>query len=518
MKRRDFIKTSLAASTLPIMINGMPVNLMSSPFNELMGFLGQENDRILVLINLVGGNDGLNTVIPIDRYDLLSKFRGQVIIPEKDVLKINDVVGLHPSLQGLKNLHDDAKLEIVQSVGYPNPNFSHFRSTDIWTSASDSDKVVTTGWLGRYLSEYHPDFPANYPNQDFTDPLSITIGGVVSETCQGHVASMGMALTPNGQFYDLNDIPYDSELDIRAGLELKYIKSIISQTNNYAETLKGALEKSTNLAEYPDAAQNQLSEQLKTVARLIAGGLKTKVYVVSLGGFDTHSDQVLSGNPLFGLHATLLQSVAEAVGAFQQDLKLHGLEDRVVGMTFSEFGRRILANASFGTDHGTSAPMFLFGSMVNPVIHGSNPYIPDEVTVRDNLDYQFDFRSVYYSLLMDWFEVPQDKLEKIMLGKFDYMQLIRSSSSVGESNLPQAHLSVYPNPVVNRAFINHTFDGTSAAKCSILDYTGRLLFESNINIINGNAIELDLSQFPSGTYIVKISNGKKFGTIKLMKI
>ncbi|MDH3710905.1 MAG: DUF1501 domain-containing protein, partial [Cyclobacteriaceae bacterium] len=360
MKRRTFFKRSMPL-TLPLWVGGFPINVSGHSLFDSLAATAGETDRVLVLIQLNGGNDGLNTVIPLDQYQNLSKVRTNVLIPKNQVLSLDGKLGLHPSMTGMLELSNQDKLCIVQSVGYPNPNLSHFRSTDIWTSASSAEEIVNSGWLGRYLEQKFEGFPEGYPNEEMPDPLSLTIGPIVSTTCQGPVNNMGMAITSTEAFSQLLTGGVDEAPDTPAGHELIYIRQIIQQTQVYLETIQNAASKANNLSPlYPEPGVNGLSDQLKIVAQLIAGGLKTKVYVVNIGGFDTHANQVVQGNPLQGAHANLLNRLSEAVFAFQDDLDKLGVEERVLGMTFSEFGRRIGSNSSFGTDHGAAAPQFLF--------------------------------------------------------------------------------------------------------------------------------------------------------------
>lgn len=205
MKRRSFIKTAAASTVLPVSLNGM--SLRSYQKGSLLSALSKRSakDKVLVLIQLNGGNDGLNTIIPLDQYAKLSKARSNVLIQESSVLtlKSNEKTGLHPKMGGLQNLYTNDKLNIVQSVGYPQPNFSHFRSTDIWMSASESDEVLTTGWVGRYLNKRFEGFPEDYPNANMEDPLAIQIGPLVSLAFMGPEANMGMAVTDPSSFYNL---------------------------------------------------------------------------------------------------------------------------------------------------------------------------------------------------------------------------------------------------------------------------------------------------------------------------
>ena len=192
MNRRNFLRNTGTAVSLPIFLNGLPVSAIAG--SPLFNSMNTDSDRVLVLIQLNGGNDGLNTLIPLDQYDNLHKHRSNVIIPSDSILDFTDTIGLHPNMAGIKSVYEEGQMGIIQSVGYPNQNRSHFRSTDIWTSASSSEEVITTGWIGRYLNSIHTDYPDAYPNDQYADPLAITMGNVVSETCQGMTANFSLTL------------------------------------------------------------------------------------------------------------------------------------------------------------------------------------------------------------------------------------------------------------------------------------------------------------------------------------
>ena len=406
MKRRDFLLSTLpAAAILPEVINGYSVKAFNSNSPLVQALLRGTTltDHVLVIVQLSGGNDGLNMVIPVADYSKYFNARSNVAIPENSVLPIAGVTGtgIHPAMTGLQTLFTEGKAKVIQAVGYPQPNFSHFRATDIWMSGSNSNQEVYSGWAGRYLNNEYPNFPTGYPSTDMPDPLAIQIGSTTSLTLQGPTVNMGMSITNPTNFYNLISGTTDPVPDTPAGKELKFIRQVNQQTQKYSTVIRTAANAVTQQSTYP--ANNSLADQLKIVARLVKGGLKTRVYMVSFGGFDTHSVQVNAADTTTGTHATLLGRVSAAIKAFQDDLKFLGVEERVVGMTFSEFGRRIKSNSSTGTDHGAAAPMFLFGSPVEAGMLGVNPTIPANATVNDNIPMQYDFRSIYATLLEKWF-------------------------------------------------------------------------------------------------------------------
>ncbi len=518
MKRRAFFKSAAAASVLPMSLNGMSLRTFGE--NSLLGVLGKRgnvSDRVLVLIQLNGGNDGLNMVIPLDQYSNLSKARSNVIIEESKVLGLSGTAktGLHPRMTGLQQMFNNGLVSAIQGIGYPQPNFSHFRATDIWMSASDSDKMVATGWMGRYLDKRYPNFPTGYPNTTMPDPVAVQIGPLVSLNFMGPSVSMGMAITDPTTFYNLLDGNTGSSGNTPKDLELAFIRDLTQQTNEYATVVKAAANKGKNLSTKYGSG-NSLADQLKIVARLINGGLKTPVYMVSLGGFDTHSNQVDSSDSTAGTHATLMQKLSDAIAAFQDDIKLMGVSDRVVGLTFSEFGRRIQSNASGGTDHGAAAPMFVFGEAVQPGIIGNNPTIPGTTTVNDNVPMQFDFRQVYASVLQDWFELPAADIKTLLNGSdFNTLPIFKSNPMGLEDFadlMTQIEISnVWPNPTTGKFKLSFNSDGGGKLGISVYNPLGeRVVFHEPKEYGSGSfEIEIDLSGFRKGNYIVQLTANQK---------
>ncbi|SDY38616.1 DUF1501 domain-containing protein [Hymenobacter psychrophilus] len=524
MQRRHFIQTTAAAAVVPTLLGGLPLGAYGfSP--ELYALTGgaTQTDRVLVLVQLNGGNDGLNTVLPLDQYSALMNARANIAIPEAAALRLNAATGLHPAMTGLKNLFDNQQLGLVQAVGYPNPNFSHFRATDIWTSASDSNVTITSGWAGRYLDSEFGGYPTGYPSAQNPDPLAISIGSVVSNCVQGPSVNMGMAIASTSSFYQLLTGSVDTAPNTPAGHEITFIRRVVQQTQVYTTAIQTAAVKAKNLsALYPAAGKNALADQLKIVAQLVAGGLQTRVYVCNLGGFDTHVSQVVAGDPTTGTHATLLGKVSEAIAAFQDDLGLLRVQDRVVGLTFSEFGRRIKSNSGNGTDHGAAAPLFVFGSSVNPRIHGTNPQLPASAAVNDQVPMQFDFRAIYASVLKDWFKVPQATLDALLPsagGAFPYVPVIRPEVVTGTHpaalNVPG--FRVWPNPVrEGRATAEFEAQG-GHVQVLLLDTVGREVRRALDRTVTAGPrhLPLDLSGLAAGAYYCQVREGQRSSSLLL---
>ncbi len=429
MKRRDFFKYTVPSLVLPAMLGGFKIKAFAG--SPLMQGLtnAQPDNKVLVVIQLAGGNDGLNTVIPIEFYNDYKNARSNIAVAQEKILKLNgyDKTGLNPSMVAMQQLFNEDKLAIIQAVSYPQPSFSHFRATDIWLTGEESSQDLNTGWMGRYLNKLYPDFPTHYPNTVMPDPLAIQIGSVVSPGLQGPAFPMAMAISnPDGFYNMLNEKSFGQNTSV-AQEQINFIRQVSEKTDAYADVIKAAAKKVIKQSDkFADKGKNSLSDQLKIVSRLIAGGLQTKIYMVSMGGFDTHAKQTETDDTSKGTHAALWQKVSDAIAAFMDDLALQQADDRVVGMTFSEFGRRIKSNASGGTDHGVAAPVFVFGKPVRSGIVGNNPVLPQNATVNDNIAMQNDFRAVYATLLKDWLGSKPADMPDILQKDFAALPLIKT--------------------------------------------------------------------------------------------
>lgn len=424
MNRRNFLRTTGALSLPALLSSGVAAD----PAGFFSQFINPDSDKILVLIRLSGGNDGLNTLIGLDQLANLQQVRPNVALAANQTLQLNDTTGLHGRMTGMKTLFDNGQLGAIQAVGYPNQNRSHFRSTDIWTAGSASNETETRGWLGRYLELEHPEFPLGYPNADFESPLAMTMGNVVSSTCQGTSANLSVVV--NNPFnYSYIAPGGDTMLPNNFyGDEVNYVRNLISQSNQYGAIVQDSANAGASMAD--TYTGGSLSDQLQNIATLISGGLGTKIYVATLGSFDTHSDQIQTGNELTGRHGDLLEELSSSIKAFMDDLELLGCADRVMGMTFSEFGRRIRSNQSNGTDHGDAGPLFLFGNCVQGGVLGNNPVIDPQVGQNVGVPFQHDFRDVYGSVLVDWFEVPEATVQTLFTGGFTYLPIAGGCANV----------------------------------------------------------------------------------------
>ncbi len=513
MDRRDFIRGS-AAFVLPLSLGGYTAKAMGlSPMLETLGEIASATDRVLVLIQLAGGNDGLNTVIALDQYAEYNRVRANVTIPENRVIKLTNATGLHPAMTGMKALYDAGRLSIIQGVTYPTPNQSHFRSTDIWMTASNANQYLTDGWAARYLTSQFPDYhPDRYPNASAPDPLAIQISATPSVLLRDDSGPMGVNLQDPDSFYrliggsrvdDTDSMPPNTY----AGRQITFIRQVQVQSQKYAGVIKTAADKARNMATYPARGQNTLADQLAIVARLIAGGLRTRVYVVSMGGFDTHATQVNAADRTQGTHARLLQRLSDAIKVFQDDIRLLGVENRVIGMTFSEFGRRVNSNIAGGTDHGTAAPQFIFGANVRGGLIGTNPNLTD--LTNNNLKMQYDFRDIYASILRQWFGVTNSQYSQVLSREFTQIPIIQTSRTDVTASVvaPQAlGLKNYPNPCSSATTIEYTLPKESTVRVEVYDMSGQMLtLAVNARQAAGTyTIPVNVETLPAGTYLYRL--------------
>lgn len=508
------------------MLSGLPVKVLAgTPLLDLLSTTA--NDKILIVIQLNGGNDGLNMIIPIDQYAALSKVRSNILIDEKKVLKLGNttVTGLHPSMTGIQNIYNSGKVRFLHDVGYNPANYSHFRSLDIWLQAnSDTTVPVTTGWMGRYLDQQYPGYPNGYPNDQDPDPLAIQMGSVVSSGLMGQYGIDGIAITDPANFAQLargNNVS-ENPPSTAYGRELSYIRRVTGQTQKYTDSVKKALTKGALLSSAWPQTGNDLASQLKLVAQMIAGGLKTKIYLVSQGGYDTHFNQVTTGATDQGAHASLLGNLSTAIYAFQDEMYRHSLEDRVVGITFSEFGRRIVSNGSLGTDHGTAAPMITFGTQVIPGALGKNPTITSGPGSADNLTPQTDFRQVYNSILKDWFGLSAAQLATVLPhpdgGNWEYVEIIKQPGKNYIFNKPDLLGVNMPNPFHSVTTIPfYAYKGRTILELwDVMGRKQRTLFDA-VMTEGSSSVQFDGQNLAPGIYYYRITTGGLTKTLPMIK-
>ena len=532
MDRRDFVRiSSLVGTGVLLKLNG--ISLHAAQPDGILESMAKSslNDKILVLIQLHGGNDGLNMVIPINQYGNYYNLRPNIAIPQSGTrhyitldpgLPANKQVGLHPDMVGSKAMYDAGHMAIIQNVSYENMNGSHFRSRDVWYMGGNYDDYFNSGWMGRYFEYFHPNYPTGYPSATIPDPLALEIGTGVSLAFhreQGIPA--GLSIQNPDAFYNLiNSVGAEEPTNFpptHAGDEIEYIMQIERQSNNYAERLRDVYDAGANSGTvYPDlypyiapsgALNNPLAPQLKIVSRLISGGIGTKIFLCRIGGFDTHANQVINNNTTMGSHAALMYHISSAVKAFYDDLANLGLADRVLTMTFSEFGRRVASNASYGTDHGNAAPMLVYGTCLNPGVYGDNPDLQN--LQNGNIPLQHDYRQVFTSVVKDWFGAPDAAIEHVKFENFvanrvDYVAC--KELSVSEIFRENLWLKCYPNPTNSSISISYLLQKETKVNIEVKDISGRVI--GNIpdapTVPGEHLVDFNLSRYANGTYFVTL--------------
>ncbi|HEY5233804.1 MAG TPA: DUF1501 domain-containing protein [Verrucomicrobiae bacterium] len=449
--RREFLRTTVLGSalswTVPAFLANTLTVLQTEAADTSKQIITGKDATILVVLQMAGGNDGINTVVPYSN-DFYHKARPRIGLTADKIIKINDDIGFHGAMGGFKNLYDSGNLAVVQGVGYPNPNRSHFRSTEIWQTASDSDRVEKYGWLGRYFDNACAG----------ADPtVGVTIGNQLPETFFAKTPQGVCFTNPQNYRFESNAHPKPGQTDMTeesykkmneldalensspapdggpgmtpddnsggsigslaagmpmtGGRAVDFITRTALDAQQSSEEIRNIAAKTQNQATYPGSP---LGNSLKLVAKLIGGGLPTRIYYVSQGGYDTHTNQVNTQQRLLG-------DLGDSMKAFVDDLKAQGNMQRVLVMTFSEFGRRVSDNANGGTDHGAAAPMFIVGGRMKAGLLGKYPSVAPQDLFEGDIKYNVDFRNVYAGILENWLKT---KSAPILGRQFEPMQLV----------------------------------------------------------------------------------------------
>jgi len=533
MKRRNFIQLTASASALSL----LPTEVFALFKSAGMTTCPDVNAKKIVLIQLAGANDGLNTLVPLNQYDAYASLRPNIklnnvgasngLINLDSTLALENQVGLHPSLTGFKSLYDSGFMRVIQGVGYPSQDKSHFKSTDLWLTGGDGTQAnnnLESGWMGRFLESYY----SNFLTADF--PLGIQLGSSDNSLGFHGEVEHGMSININGQdpsgFYSivngLGGAPPTNIPNSEYGNLIQFILDSDSETNIYAQAISTAFNSGTNSAAvtYPSTS---LANQLKSVARFISGGLQTKVYLVKIGGFDTHDAQVASNiTTHLGEHADLLTQVSEAINCFITDLNSQNLGDDVIAVPFSEFGRKAGENGNLGTDHGEIAPMFVFGKSINPGISGTNINL-SEAILANNFQVQtvqHDYRRVFSTILQDWFGASNQTLD---LTFYDHTinssyannkvsDLIKTANTVPASCYTDSLLTVndfvkgnnivvYPNPSFESISINT--NNNPIYVVSVYSIDGKFI-TSYKNPMSSDNFTINVQDLAVGLYTIKV--------------
>ncbi|NOT38442.1 MAG: DUF1501 domain-containing protein [Saprospiraceae bacterium] len=453
--RRQFLMTSGIASFGSVMLGGLPVSNVYG--NSLSNMLPAEGDSILVLIKMFGGNDGLNMIVPtgsaagVDEY---LKLRPTIGLRKGTDFNDNHILSgygnsdyaLPQTMESIMPLWKEGKMNVIHNVGYPNQDYSHFNSINFWSTAADNDvdKRVQSGIMGRFLDQDFPSFSETPP----TVPPALRIGYSTDKIFTGPGnQQMELVFNDPAEFFRLANFgklyETDGFGDCPQGQERSFLRGLTNNTLRYSTSVTSAYGKSANKVAYPTGTFSRLAEQLAIVSRLIKGRLGTRIFLVNIDGFDTHSNQK-------DFHLRLLGDIAKSVKAFYDDLKVDSAQSNVSVMTYSEFGRTIKENGSVGTDHGNLSPLMMFGDGVNPGFHGKPINLYDKTLLSSTIVYyetqtSTDYRSVFQSVLKDWLCLNGELTEYTMGKNYSPLNLFKNSCT-GSFNSNNNAVLVGHNP------------------------------------------------------------------------
>lgn len=510
--RRSFLQLAgMGGIGTALMAGGIPMQafghhpLFQSP-------LLMDNDRTVVIIRLNGGNDGLNTVIPFND-DLYYQKRPNIAIPKNDTLAISDNLGLHPVMTAMKELWDQDQLSVLTNVGYPNANKSHATSGQIWERGDR--EFVSSGWGGRFAEVSVPDLYSAIPEH----PVLTQVGSSNALLFNGSAGRLGFGI-PNDQVLERlaeGSILYDVEAVPQTlwGEKLSTVRRVANSASSYGKVVGDVLQAQANSVEYPDTS---LGRHLSSIAKMIKGGLSTKMYMVRVGGYDTHENQ----GPR---HINLLTNLSNSVKAFQDDLNDGGHSDRVLTLTLSEFGRRVHENGSMGTDHGEAAPLFIVGKNVMPGLIGDLPNLSD-----DNLPYGLDFRSVYATVMEHWLGLDNESTQNVLSGTFDYQPFVSfnpvdpppppnpTNNERGDTPDSFSLAQNYPNPFNPTTTIRFEVAQSSFVSLRVFDMQGRLIdtLVSKTLPSGPHSVSFDAGNLASGMYLYRLETPQGTQSKKMM--
>ena len=503
--RRSFLQTlGLGGAGATLMMNGIPMAFgQPTPLSTALG--KADSGRILLIVRLQGGNDGLNTIVPIYDYDSYANARPTLKHELTDIYKLSNDFGIPKYLQNpLEPIWEGGCMKVVHGTGYENQNLSHFTGTDNMSRGTDDD-LVETGVYGRYFESIYPDYLLNLPDA----PPAVQIGGVGDIIFTGTESNFAFTIAntrqleqiaSSGNLFDVADVP-----DCTRGSQLRFVRGVLNATLKYSGVIKEAAASQTNTVEFPDS---NLGRALSIISRTIQAGMGTCVYMVNLNGFDTHANQPEK-------HQELLTNISESISAFYRDLEPSGRDRDVLTMTFSEFGRRVRENGSNGTDHGKAAPMLLFG----PALNGSG-FVGEHPSLTDldrggNLKHTQDYIDVYGTVLQEWLCIDPSVINEsiprpytpIDLG-FDCSSSVTNHDYIVRENFE--HLAIYDQGRVSIRINNNFQDSYKISLYNILGQHSGVLYD---DVLEPGQYDISISdQLPhltAGVYIYNIKKNNK---------
>ncbi len=513
--RRSFLQALGIGCTGSILLAGNQLSASAtSPFT--MALSKSENENILVLIRLGGGNDGLNTIVPMNDYEIYANARPKLYHRENKLISLNNSFSMPDYMGPLESMWGDGMMKVVNGVGYENQNLSHFTSSDIWSTA-ERNGIRDKGYFGKYFNDEYQDFLLSPPKS----PLAIQIGSIGSLIFSHEDEQFAFTVSNPEQLEEIAEKGVQFSLDnlnlnCKPGQQQEFLRSISNATYRYSEVISDAYKATGNTVEYQD---NRIAYQLAVIARLIKGNLGTKVFMVTLNGFDTHANQ--SGN-----HARLMGDLSRAVSDFYKDIEQTGHHEKVLGMTFSEFGRRVYENGSEGTDHGTASPALFFGPGLNGNgFVGDYPSLSD-LDNNDNLKNTTDFRSLYSTVLSQWLCIDEAQVDLALAGGYEKLDL---GFSCKEPEVPKpeepkpeepkpeepvvgapnafSHTPIYN--VLNKPSIALNINKAMHVDVQLYNILGQRVATLKNGFMAEGSYTIDLDEsLPAGEYIYRISTYK----------
>lgn len=517
MERRDFLKTTsalgVATFAAPYILKGDQIVTQQMDQLDFM-----TNDNIMIIIELAGGNDGLNTIIQADN-DIYHQIRPEIGILQTDAKQWDKMpLFMHPAMvtnlynEGMLGLLKNGNLAVVEAVGYDEYTMSHFRGQDIWGSgklSTDPQVKLLDGWLGRYFASKLPNYPMVIPEH----PLAINIGGYVPLAFRSKQGEFGIAINNIDKFYQQGAglTPKDAQLS-QVGYypdEYNFVHVVAKQSEEYSKAIKVANDKGKNMVQYGAG----LGDKLAMIAKLISGGLKTKVYYIQQSGYDMHIQE--QRDIANGQHPALLSELSGAITNFMKDATLQGFVDRVAGLTISEFGRRAHENGSRGCDHGAACVQFVFGS--NKYVDGGKKGLSPDLTDLDentNIRHQFDFRRLYTDFLESWFGATPQETETLFGEKIFPIGVLKPRTSGVESFLETYNkkaITISPNPMKLESKMEFELKTASNVLVEIYNLKGFRQSEFYNGKLEAGVYNYQINSLPNGTYIACVSvNGQRF--------
>ena len=505
--RRTFLQALGIAGAGAFTLGGSQVSsAMASPITAALA--ASVNDRVLVLVRLKGGNDGLNTIVPVYDYGTYASNRATIALPQNSLYSLSPDFGLPSFMSSLQSRWGNGEMKVIHGVGYQGQDLSHFRSSDIWAS-TEPTTIEETGWMGRFFENEYPNFLLSPP----VIPPAIQIGSLGNLAFEGTQTNYAFSVADPQQLYNLaqNGWQHDATAvpPCTYGDQLSFLRSTTNNTFQYAGVINNAYQASTTQATY---GNHSIAEQFSIVARLIKGQLGTKVYMVTLDGFDTHANQA-------GTHADRMQKLSESIDAFYDDLAAYGNQDEVLCMTISEFGRRVEENGSNGTDHGAAAPMMLFGGGLNGNgFIGSHPSLTN-LDANGNMIFSTDFRDVYSTVMKEWLCIPSHLVDQAMLNRSSSnIPLGFNCTTAGIDDFAQQDFTHFVVNKLNAAYLHLELSSGRKLDIRIYNLLGQEIGLLANQYFMPGSHDLDIkaqlrTRMHTGQYIYKIeSAGKQYSS------